>query len=144
MFYDLSKQTDQVRFKKRSNDLFKKKCLVELTEKTVRTISQNSYLHLIISFFASTYGDKVDYCKREFYKKAANKELFEYEKLNKMTGEITKELRSSADLTKDEMTLSINRFRNWSAAHEIQLPSPEEREFLTEILIESEKDKEYL
>jgi len=55
MIYDLKKEIDKSRFKLRSNELFKKGCVVELTEKTNRSLSQNSYLHLIITWFSISH-----------------------------------------------------------------------------------------
>lgn len=49
MIYDLNNILDKERFKRRSNDLYKKKAVVELTEKKrKRTLSQNSYLHYLL------------------------------------------------------------------------------------------------
>lgn len=54
-------------------------------------------------------------------------------------------LRSSADLTKEEMTLSIDRFRNWSSSVAgIYLPSPEDGEMMIYMMQEVERNKEFL
>ena len=60
-------------------------------------------------------------------------------------GKIIKTLRSSSELSTGEMTLAIERFRNYSSAQAgIYLPSPNENEFLLHIQQEIEKDKEFL
>lgn len=54
-------------------------------------------------------------------------------------------LRSSAELTTGEMTLSIDRFRNWSASVTgIYLPSSSERDFLIHIQQAIENNKEFI
>lgn len=99
---------------------------------------------LIISYFASQYGCGADEAKIDFYKRACNRDLFERERTNKR-GEVKTYLRSSADLTKEEMSLSIDRFRFWSVSVAgIYLPSKEDGEMLTYALQEIERNKEYL
>jgi len=45
-----------------------------------------------------------------------------------------RELRSSAEISKAEMTEAIERFRNWSSVvASIHLPAPNEHEFLKHI-----------
>jgi hypothetical protein len=144
MIFDTNIDFDRQRAITRFNQLVENKRKIELTDIIVRTNRQNNYLHLIISWFAIEYSDKLDYCKREFYKKTCNKELFEYEKTNKFTGEITKEYKSSSELTKEQMTLSITRFRNWSSENGIYLPSSDEQGFLQNIEFEIRKHKEFL
>ena len=145
MIYNLGNPYDRDRFKRRANELFKASKIVELKEKdVVRTLKQNSYLHLIISYFASQYGCGADEAKIDFYKRACNRDLFERERTNKR-GEVKTYLRSSADLTKEEMSLSIDRFRFWSVSVAgIYLPSKEDGEMLTYALQEIERNKEYL
>lgn len=145
MIYNLGNPYDRERFKRRANELFKASKIVELKEKdVVRTLKQNSYLHLIISYFASQYGCGADEAKIDFYKRTCNRDLFERERTNKR-GEVKTYLRSSADLTKEEMSLSIDRFRFWSVSVAgIYLPSKEDGEMLTYALQEIERNKEYL
>lgn len=145
MIYNLGNPYDRDRFKRRANELFNASKIVELKEKdVVRTLKQNSYLHLIISYFASQYGCGADEAKIDFYKRACNRDLFERERTNKR-GEVKTYLRSSADLTKEEMSLSIDRFRFWSVSVAgIYLPSKEDGEMLTYALQEIERNKEFI
>ena len=51
----------------------------------------------------------------------------------------------AADLTQEEMTLSIDRFRYWSVSVAgIYLPSPEDGEMLTYAMQEVERNKEFI
>jgi hypothetical protein len=109
-----------------------------------RTNLQNAYLHLILGWFAIEYGETMEFVKVEFFKKKCNPEMFIIDRVNPKTGEIRKDLRSSVDLDTKELTTAIERFRNWSAANGIYLPSPNEDQFLKQIECEIEKHKEYI
>lgn len=97
-----------------------KGAVIEVTEKVQRTLAQNSYLHLIISYFACQIGETMEYCKEHYYKYACNKDIFLLSHTDKITGQEDKILRSSRDLTKEEMALTITRFKEWAA----MLPTP--------------------
>ena len=145
MKYDLSKNIDRERFKRRCNELFEKRSFVELTDKTGRTLRQNNYLHLIISYLATEVGVSTDYAKREYYKKAANGELFIRPMTDPVTSARALTLRSSAELTREEMRTSIDRFRNWASQEAgIYLPEANEEQFLHEIEIEIQRNNKYL
>ena len=96
--------------------------MVELKEqRPLRTLSQNNYLHLLLQVFAMEYGCSLDVAKVDYYKRLCNQDLFEVEKVNKQ-GEVVKDLRSSADLTTEEMAQSIDRFKRFAAEGGIYLP----------------------
>lgn len=144
MIYDLKNPLDRERFKRRCNALYSKQGVVELSEKTQRTSQQNRYLHLIIGYLAVETGNTLDYAKEVFYKRAANKALFVREKDDEYLGKV-EYLRSSADLSKEEMTLSIDRFRDWSSQTAgIYLPAANEQEFLASIEYELSRNKQWL
>lgn len=145
MLYDLSNDLDRENFKLRSNRLYEGKKIVELKEKKPkRSINQNSYLHLILGYFASQYGCSLEYCKEKYYKILCNKEIFIRDKQDEFLGTI-KVLRSSADLDTSEMTTSIERFRNWSASEAgIYLPSPDEDRLLSLCEMEIERNKQFV
>ena len=143
MMENLNNEYEQLTYKEYANKLFKKHAIVELKEKRYkRTLKQNSYLYLLLGFFAAEYGASVDEVKIDFFKRECNKDLFVKTKKNKLDKEITY-LRSSAELNTDEMALAITRFRNWSVSVAgIYLPSADEREGLVhaEQVIESNKE----
>ncbi len=145
MKYDLSKIIDRERFKRRCNELFEKRSFVELKDKTSRTLRQNNYLHLIIGYLASEVGVPLQYAKNEYYKKAANGEIFIRTMTDPVTGRETQTLRSSSGLTVEEMSITIDRFRGWSSAVAgIYLPEAGEEQFLREIEIEIQRNNKYL
>lgn len=58
MILDLRKPLDRQKFKEYANKLFIDECKVELKKlQAKRTISQNNYLHVVISLFAIAYGE---------------------------------------------------------------------------------------
>ena len=144
MLYDLSNQLDQHRFNTRGAMLLEKKAVVELTEKTSRSSSQNRYLHLLLGYLAMESGNTLEYVKEVFYKRAANPALFMMSSDDPIVGN-TVWTRSSADLTKEEMTLSIERLRDWSSQEAgIYLPSADEQGFLQMIELEMSKQQRWL
>jgi hypothetical protein len=143
MLYDLSNIADLTRC-----DFILKKykdegCVIELKKKQKRTLQQNNYLHLILSWFAIETGYTVEYVKKEYFKKLCNRELFEVEVRGKFGA--VKDYRSSADLNSGELTTAIDRFRDWSANEgNIYLPSPNEEKFLQQIEVEISKKQRWL
>lgn len=144
MIYDLSNKLQRESFKIRTNNLYLKGGIVELIDKKPRTLKQNSYLHLILSYFACETGNTLEFVKQEYYKRLVNSELFIKEINDQFLGKISI-LKSSKDLSKDEMTLSIERFRNWSSQEAgIFLPDSSSKEMLMQMEIEVNKNKQYI
>ena len=146
MTYNLHNALDAQSARTRLDALIKKGCFIELTEKKPkRSLRQNNYLHLILSYFACRKGETLEYVKRYYYKFYCNKDIFLIKKTDNITGEETTRLRSSADLTTEEMTISIERFRNWAAAEAGEyIPEPNEQEMVMQMHIEVERNKQYL
>ena len=144
MLYDLGCILDRSRFKSRCNILYRKGCVVELTEKSQRTPAQNRYLHLILGWFALEYGETLDYVKREYFKRLVSPDLFVFRKDDRFLGE-TEVLRSTRDLTKEQLTIAITRFRDWSSREAgIYLPEANEDEFLRAVEVELSRRQIYL
>ena len=143
MQYNLATDLDQERFVNRANALLQKGVIVELTEKTFRSPNQNRYLHLLIGVVAMDTGVGLEYAKREYFKKLVNKDLFVIKKSDRFAGEI-EDLRSSADLTIEEMSMAIDRFKRWGAENGFYMPNPEDTALLKEIEIEMGRLKMYL
>ena len=146
MLYDLQNELHAENFKKRVNALFLKKSIVELTEKKPqRTLKQNSYLHAALGFFGIQFGYTIEEVKTWYFKDTCNKELFVRYKPDSITGEQRKYLRSSAELTTEEMTVAIERFRNWSAdVAGVYIPSPDEHRLVEQMEIEVMRGRMYL
>ena len=146
MLFDLSNDLHSENFKKRCNMLYNKKCVVELTEKKPqRTIRQNSYLHAALGYFGLQFGYKIEEVKEWYFKETCNAELFVRSVTDRITGKERKVLRSSSDLSTDEMTLAINRFRNWALdVAGVYIPSPDEHRLVQQMEIETQYSKPYL
>ena len=145
MVYNLNQPLDVQNAKTRLELLIKRGCIVELTEKKPkRTLNQNAYLHLLLGYFASQTGNTLEWVKQQYYKKLCNPDIFIGERDDLFLGRV-KYVRSSADLRTDEMNLSIERFRNWSASEAgIYLPEATSEAELASLAIEVERYKTYL
>lgn len=142
MIYDLKKESDKADV--RYEHLKKKGAVVELTEKTNRSLNQNSYLHLLFGIFAIEYGCSIRFVKDRFFKETVNPDLFVTKRRDKILGDVT-ELRSSADLTVEEMTTAIDRFKIWSSQEAgIFLPDSFTKEERYELERLMDRNKRYL
>ena len=144
MLYDLDNILDRERFKRRANVMLEKQEVVELTGKAKRSSSQNRYLHLLLGFLAIETGNTLEYVKEVFYKRTANKDIFVRIKDDELLGQ-TEYLRSSASLSQEEFSVSIDRLRDWSSqVAGIYLPTPNEEQFLASIEVEMSKYKQWI
>ena len=143
MIYDLSQPYDKERFLARTLHLADKGAAVELTEKTQRSLSQNAYLHAIIGAVAMECGTSLEYAKEHYFKRLVNAPLFVRERDDKFLGK-TQILRSSADLSTEEMSEAIDRFKTWAAEQGMYLPEPGDDALLRYIEIEMAKMHKYL
>jgi len=141
MKYDLSNEFQKEQAITYFNFLLSAKKSIELKKITCkRTLRQNRYLHLILSWFAIEYGDTLEYVKLEIYKKIVNKEYFKSEFVNKKTGEIRVEWLSINNFDEYETAKQITNFRNYSSREAgIYLPSANEYDFLKHIEIEASR-----
>lgn len=140
--YDTSNPLQKEQFKARSAKLAESGKVVELTEKKPkRSLQSNKYLHVILGYFACETGNTLEWVKQQYYKKLVNPSIFIREREDKFLGRI-KYLRSSSDLDSAEMSLTIERFRNFSSAQcGIYIPSPDEERLIQLMEIEVEQNK---
>lgn len=145
MLYDLGNQLDLQNARTRLENLIRRGCIVEIREiRQRRTIPQNSYLHLLLGYFASQTGNTLEWVKQQYYKRLCNPDLFVGEKDDKLLGKV-KYIKSSTQLNTEEMNLSIERFRNWAASEAgIYLPEPTSAAEIAALQIEVERYKTYL
>jgi hypothetical protein len=102
-----------------------------------RSLNQNSYLHLLIGAFGAHFGYTMEEAKT-LYKRDANPSTYVYEK-NDM-----KFLRSSADLDKEEMAKTIDRFMEYSKEAGYELPPATNPEWLMQVQNEIERSAHHL
>lgn len=143
MQYDLSNELDRERFKARTNALYKKGVVVELTEKTFRSLSQNSYIHLLIGLVAIEIGISLETCKVDYFKRLVNPDIFIIKKHSEQLGDV-EEIRSSASLNKEEMSMAIDRFKRWGMEQGFRMPSPEDESLLHQLEIEIGRYRQFM
>lgn len=146
MVFDCSTELGRNRAVQKFQFLFTGRKKIEIKEiRAKRSLSQNKYLHLIISWFALEYGETAEYIKQEIFKKQVNRDIFIFQFANKKTGEIRDEFRSTSDLDTKELTVAIERFRNWASKEGgIYLPEPKDLALLNEIEYQIKLNAEYL
>ena len=143
--FNLNNPHEVQKFKAKVQELLHRGGGVELKRVyAVRSNQQNRYLHLLLGFFASEFGLSLDEVKVDYFKRKINADIFCAKRYNRKGKEVSY-LRSTADLDKGEMTLAIERFRNWSASVAgLYLPSANEQEALLWMQKQVEQDKEYM
>lgn len=139
MIFNLENDVDRVEFKAYcdglSNDALKSKnaFIVEVKKKyRPRSLSQNSYLHVCLAYFASEFGYNIEEVKYNIFKKIVNQDIFSKQRISKRGQPVTY-WRSTADLDTKELTDAIERFRNYSSmVAGLYIPEPNEESALIE------------
>lgn len=144
MLYNLANPHDVELFHRRADQLIANGSVIELVSKKQRSSNQNRYLHLLIGYLAIEVGCTLDYVKEQYFKRLANRDLFVSKRADKWAGEV-EVLRSSADLSTEEMTVAINRFKDWSAqVAGVALPEATDQQWLAAIEVEISRFRQYL
>lgn len=143
MVYDLSSEFQRKAFLARVDNLMEKGAVVEMTEKAFRSPNQNRYLHLLIGVVAIETGNTLEDAKKWYFKETCNPDLFHVQHRDKM-GNCIDHIRSTAELTKEEMSTAIDRFKRWGAENGIYMPNPDDASLLKAIEIEMGRMKAYL
>lgn len=143
MQYDLNKELDRRRFANRVDDLLKCGAFVELTEKKLRSLNQNAYLHLLIGVVAMETGNTMEDTKRYYFKELVNPDVFVDNRTDNR-GTTIKHVRSSAEVSKEEMSKCIDKFKRWAAENRIYLPEPTDEAVLRDIAFEMSRRDRYL
>ena len=143
MIYNLSNRIEKEQAKTRFEYLLSKDKTIEIIEKRkTRSISQNSYLHLILSAFGLEFGYTAKEVKQYFFKELVNSDIFnDGEKHGLLT---VQSWRSTGALNSKEMTTAIDRFLNYSAKNGYRLPEPEDLIWINELKNNVENNKKYL
>ena len=137
MNYNLADPIELKSARGRINYLAKKGRRVSIIEKHPgRTLNQNSYLHLLLGDFGLHFGYTLEEAKIIY--KQVNKDLYYYKKKGRTF------TKSSADLNKDEMARSIDKFMLASAEAGYELPPADNEEWRSLIENEMERNRRYL
>lgn len=142
--YYTANPLEKEQFLLRARKLADKGKVVILGEKRPqRTLKQNSYLWLILNYWATQTGYTVD--DAEAIYKEINKDIYYIEK--EAYGKAYVYVRHTYELDTEEMTKTIEKFRNWSAMNEafpVYIPSPNEHNLIQYMEVEVEKMRDYL
>ena len=77
MIYNGKKIEDQKKAMDRLKQLCEKEARFEIIEKkNGRTLRQNSYLHLILGFFAIETGNTLEFVKKQYFKRLCTPGIF--------------------------------------------------------------------
>lgn len=145
MKYDLANELDRVQLQKYVQRLLSKSSgVVELRAiSRNRTLSQNSYLWLTLSY----WGVKTGYTKEEAEAvfKYVNREIFASTK--EVLGSYVPYVRHIYDLSVDEMSKAIERWRNWASMNDacsVYIPSPDELKLVEQMEMEVYRNGKYI
>ena len=137
MKYNMANLAEAERAFQYLTDLSGKEAIVEVKKVSPkRSLNQNSYLHLLLGAFGSHFGYSLAESKLIY--KELNANIYSYKKKHRTF------YRSSADLTKEEMMHSIDRFREKSAEQGYPLPTATDQEWLRQIENTIEQTEKYL
>lgn len=144
MKYSLSNPLHRQQLQTRLACILKKQDgLVELREvKPQRSIKQNRYLWLILSYFGLQIGYTKDEAE-DIYKYVC-KETYS-RSVVAPTGEVFFRQRHTYELTTDEMSASIDRFRTYaSQVAGVYLPTHDDLRAIEQMELEVERAAQYL
>lgn len=137
MKYDMSIKEQKSEAFRYFTSLSNKKCLVEI-KKIIpnRSLRQNAYLHLLIGYFGVHFGYTAEEAKQRY--KEINRSIYAYDKNSRVFW------HSSSDLSVEDMTKSIDVFRQKSSENGCPLPPADDPGWLREIENEIEHNNYYL
>jgi hypothetical protein len=136
MIYNAKSQFEANKARKRLEQLIERGKPFELTDITKRSNSQNSYVHLCLGILALELGYTLEYVKLNIWKMTWLRDMFYIDEVNKKTGEIYKRVRSSAELSKEEMSKAIEvLLEKASSECGVVLPNPNDQSYQDDFIL---------
>lgn len=126
MIYNLSDPLDLQAFARKAEHLKLTQAMAELTEKRPRSMAQNAYCHLAIAYFALQVGLTAAEVKDAYFKAHCSPDIFVRTHPDPVLGGTRRFLRSTASLSREELSLAIDRFLRFAAAHGVYVATPDE------------------
>jgi len=106
---------------------------------------QNSYVHLIMSWYALELGYSNEYMKQVIVKEVICPDIFLIERTSHKTGEVYTDKLSFAELTKEQLTAVITKIRNHASIESgVYLPDSTDLAAMSFMAIEIKKNEQYL
>jgi|SRR5690625_3710071 len=142
MYFDFTLEEDVKAAQKWLENAIEKQYYVSMRKRSgQRTLSQNAYLHVLFNIFSLDSGYSTEEVKQRIFKTIVNRDVFCV--VDELSGDIY--VRSTAELSKDEMSFCIDRFRNFAAMEMgIYLPFAHEHTELHKAKQYIEKNKKWL
>lgn len=129
MKYNLANEKELKEAREYLTKLLSQKAVVEIIHKHPgRSLNQNNYAHLLLSYSAMAYGESLEYFKQYIFKQYINADIFKTEYKNPRTGIVREDWRSTSELTTKEMVVTIDRLIAF-AAKEMGLNLPSANQF---------------
>jgi len=128
MKYDLKKSYDQQKAQEYLSKLSESESKVSLTKiHPKRSLSQNSYLHVLFQLWGNEFGYTIDEAKTTI-KAALGYSYIKEDSTHDFTpDQYVRHLHKTSSMDSKELTIFIEKFRDWSAQTcDLYLPSPEE------------------
>ena len=86
MRYDLQNELKRKNFSLAVKRAWDKNLVVDFSVVKQRTLDQNSYLHVALTYLARESGVSLEYAKQVYYKQIWNKDIFRRERFDPMLG----------------------------------------------------------
>lgn len=144
MIYNLANDLEERTFALRVERLKSQKAMVELTEKRPRSLRQNAYFHLAIAYFALQIGLPPSEVKDAYFKAHCSPDIFSRTRFDPILHTQRTYLRSTAEVTTEEMTTAIDRFLQFAAQQGIYIAPPDQHIALLHMQHDVEQAKRYL
>ncbi len=137
MIFNLADSQELAKAREHLNGLARLGKRVEIVRKAEhRTLNQNSYLHLVLGYFGTQTGYTLEEAKVLY--KRLNSDIYVYEKKG------AKFVRSSADISKEDMAITIDRFIEYSDRQGVPLPQADNQAFIDLATNTIEAQRQYL
>lgn len=144
MMYNTKNPLEVQNLRLKIEKLIEKQSMVEVVEKKARSLNQNAYCHLAISYFALQIGLPMQEVKDAYFKNYCNHELFARNRYDKILNVEREYLRSTTELTKDEMSLAIDRFLKFAAEQGVYIAPSDEYIAILHMQHEVSNNQRYL
>lgn len=88
-------------------------------------------------------GNDLQYVKTWYFKRLVNRDIFIVRREDKYCGVVETE-RSTAELTKEETSIAIDRFKRWGNENGFYMPEPGDEQLCRLIEIEMGRQQKWL
>lgn len=135
MYFDLTNDAQRQQFREIVERMLQRGTIARLTDEKPRTLEQNSFYQLLITYFSSRTGIDPKVVRDALIKRVVCPDVFVRD------GRV----RSSADLTSDEMKTVISRFQYWASTETgVELPDSDDFRLVISAIRRVEEDRGFI